>query len=215
MSLVPMLFSHWWEKLDSPHQLFDQNFGIDLNMEDLLDTLPSSDQIVIYRPGRRSFQKRYRPYLRRGQGTSVVDSDKSKFKITLDVQQFQPNEINVKVIDKNVIVEAKHQEKEDEHGWISREFRRKYTIPNQCDLDKVETFLSSDGVLTITVPRKQDQIESNERRIQIQFTGQPAVRQSQQQSISNGSAGTIENQKQNQKIPNTPQRGRKSNAKST
>lgn len=215
MSLVPMLFSDWWSGLQSPHRIFDQNFGIDLNLEDLLDTMPSSDQILIYRPGRSYFRKRYRPYESRKDRVST-EADKDKFKVTLDVQQFEPNEINVKMADRNVIVEAKHEEKEDQHGWISRQFLRKYTIPNQCDSDKVETFLSSDGVLTITAPKKQDQIESNERRIQIQFTGEPAV----QQSISNGSAETIENheqiqnQEQNHKIPNTPQRGRKT-AKST
>lgn len=217
MSLVPMIFSDWWEDLDRPHRLFDQNFGIDLNMEDLLNTIPSSDEMVVYRPGRRSFRRRYRPYSRRSHGNSIVDSDKDKFKVTLDVQQFEPNEISVKVVDKNIIVEAKHEEKEDQHGWISRQFLRKYTIPNQCDVDKVETFLSSDGVLSITAPKKQDQIEPNERRIQIQFTGEPAVirqTQQQQQSISNGSAETIDNKEQDRKTPTTPQRGRKTNAKS-
>ena len=219
MSLLPVLFSDWWEDLDRPHRVFDQNFGINLNPEDLLDTIaPSSDQILVYRPNRGISRRRYRPYInaRKDRGASTVKADKDKFMVTLDVQQFSPDEINVKVVDKNVIVEAKHEEKEDEHGWISRQFVRKYLIPSQCDVDKVESKLSSDGVLTITAPRKHQEIESNERPIQIQFTGQPAVNQV---SISNGSsAETTENQNQEQeqgtKNPNTPQqRGRRATMK--
>ncbi|XP_033211418.1 protein lethal(2)essential for life-like [Belonocnema kinseyi] len=225
MSLLPVLFSDWWEDLDRPHRLFDQHFGINLRPEDLLENIaPSSDQILIYRPNRSVSRRRYRPYTRPRQdrGASTVQADKDKFMVTLDVQQFSPDEINVKVADKHVVVEAKHEEKEDEHGWISRQFLRKYLIPSQCDVDKVESHLSSDGVLTITAPRKQQAIESNERPIQIQFTGQPAVNQVSvsnasvsNASIPNGSFAATENQEQgqDQKIPNTPQRGRRATLK--
>lgn len=74
--------------------------------------------------------------------------------VILDVQQFSPDEITVKTVDNYVIVEAKHEERQDEHGYISRHFVRRYVLPSSHDLDNVTSTLSSDGVLTITAPKK-------------------------------------------------------------
>lgn len=72
----------------------------------------------------------------------------------LDVQQFSPNEVTVKTVDRTVVVEGKHSEKADEHGFISRHFVRKYLLPEDIDLEQVASTLSSDGVLTISAPKK-------------------------------------------------------------
>lgn len=74
--------------------------------------------------------------------------------VILDVQQFSPDEITVKTVDNHVIVEAKHEEKQDEHGYVSRHFVRRYVLPPSHDLVNVTSTLSSDGVLTITAPKK-------------------------------------------------------------
>lgn len=190
MSLIPMLFSDWWEDLDHPHTLMDQHFGLPVDGEDLLNELePLNTELVVYRPTKRR-RRRYHPFLthtaRKGRGTSVVQADKNKFRVTLDVSQFQPDEVTVKVVDNNVIIDAEHEDKEDEHGWVSRKFTRKYMIPSQCDIEQVESHLSSDGILTITAPRKESQrSEKNEKIIKIQYTGMPAINESEN---ANGSA---------------------------
>jgi len=74
--------------------------------------------------------------------------------VILDVQQFSPNEITVKTVDNYIIVEAKHEEKKDEHGFISRSFVRRYVLPSTHDLNNITSSLSSDGVLTISAPKK-------------------------------------------------------------
>lgn len=79
--------------------------------------------------------------------------------VILDVQQFSPDEIAVKTIDNCVVVEAKHEEKQDEHGYISRHFVRRYILPPSHDLVNITSTLSSDGVLTITAPKKVRSIE--------------------------------------------------------
>ena len=83
----------------------------------------------------------------------------------------------LQVVDKYVVVEGTHDEKQDDHGWISRKFTRRYLIPEQCDLEKVESKLSSDGVLSISVPRKEQPKVEGERVISIQHTGKPAIRE--------------------------------------
>uniref|UniRef100_A0A6V7KVN7 SHSP domain-containing protein n=1 Tax=Bracon brevicornis TaxID=1563983 RepID=A0A6V7KVN7_9HYME len=178
MSLVPLLFSNWWEDLERPHRLLDQDFGLGLYPEQLL-TPTVLERYLTPRSSRNPLLY-YRPWadlLRQGDsGTSTVRADKDKFQVILDVQQFKPEEINVKVVDKCVVVEAKHEEKQDEHGYISRQFTRKYLIPEQCDIDQVASSLSSDGVLTITAPRKDIPKVEGEKVIKIEHTGKPAIR---------------------------------------
>ncbi|KOC70255.1 Protein lethal(2)essential for life [Habropoda laboriosa] len=181
MSLIPMLFSDWWEDLDRPHRIWDQHFGTSIDSDDLTDLdSPLSTDVLLYRPHRRA-RRRYHPFFKslnrkRGCGVSTVLPNKNKFQVTLDVSQFSPEDINVKVIDQNVVVEAKHGEKEDEHGWVSRQFVRKYIIPSQCDITQIESHLSSDGVLSISVPRKEPlKSEANETIIPIHHTGKPAI----------------------------------------
>lgn len=60
----------------------------------------------------------------------------------------------MKISEGQVIVEAKHEEKNDEHGAVSRQFTRKYDLPEDVDEDGVVSHLSKAGVLTITAPRK-------------------------------------------------------------
>lgn len=80
--------------------------------------------------------------------------NKDGFKVNLDVQQFHPDEISVKMVDDFVVVEGKHEEHEDEHGYISRHFQRRYKLRSDIDPDTVTSKLSSDGILTITAPKK-------------------------------------------------------------
>lgn len=92
--------------------------------------------------------------------------------MNLDVQQFSPEELHVKVVDDCLIIEGKHEEKEDEHGYISRQFQRRYVLPEGHDLHHAHTKLSSDGILSVSVP-KVNAIENKERVLPIVHTGQP------------------------------------------
>lgn len=51
-------------------------------------------------------------------------------------------------------------------------------IPEQCDIEQVASSLSSDGVLSITVPRKDQPKLTNEKTIRIEQTGKPAIKES-------------------------------------
>lgn len=65
----------------------------------------------------------------------------------LEVTNFTPSELSVKLAnDKTVIVEGKHGERPDMDGFVSREFTRKYNLPESVDPSSVECYLSKDGV---------------------------------------------------------------------
>ncbi|XP_033212258.1 protein lethal(2)essential for life-like [Belonocnema kinseyi] len=98
--------------------------------------------------------------------------------VVLDIQQFTPEEETVKVVDKFVMVEGKHEEKQDEHGWVARTFTRKYLVPQQCDLGRVKSSLSSSqSILTITAPRKHHSKHHREKHIEIKITDKPMIRE--------------------------------------
>lgn len=73
--------------------------------------------------------------------------------MSLDVQQFKPEELKVKVVEDYIVVEGKHDERSDQHGFISRQFTRRYKIPENVDKAALVSNLSSDGVLTLKAPK--------------------------------------------------------------
>ncbi|XP_030371880.1 heat shock protein 26 [Scaptodrosophila lebanonensis] len=97
---------------------------------------------------------------------------KDGFQVCMDVAQFKPSELNVKVVDNSIVVEGKHEERQDDHGYIARHFVRRYNVPQGYEPEKVASSLSSDGVLTVTIPKPQPIADkTKERVIQIQQVG--------------------------------------------
>ncbi|XP_006625141.1 protein lethal(2)essential for life-like [Apis dorsata] len=205
MSLLPLLFSAWWADLDRPHRIWDQNFGMGLYPEQLI--FPSSFDSRMYSPlNNKAMLDLYRPLaelLRRDEGgTSTITADKDTFKVILDVQQFKPEEINVKLINRLVVVEAKHEEKKDEHGLISRQFIRKYLLPEQVDEEKLASSISSDGILIITAPLKQIEENLNERNIKVEFTGKPALHTDSKEQTADEKKPVSENENREEMTEN-------------
>nr|CAD7404388.1 unnamed protein product [Timema cristinae] len=168
MSVVPLMFRDWWDDFDRPTRLMDQHFAMGLRRDDLLSSL---NPLL---PLRSSGYLRPWRHLNRQDsgGVSSITTEKDKFQspqcecklspvaqfymsqVILDVQQFSPSEITVKTVGNEVIVEAKHEEKQDEHGYVSRHFLRRYLLPTDIEVKDVVSSLSSDGVLTVTAPKK-------------------------------------------------------------
>ncbi|CAB3242768.1 unnamed protein product [Arctia plantaginis] len=85
---------------------------------------------------------------------TTFNTDKDKFEVKIDVQQFRPDEIAVRTSRGYLIVEARHEEKEDGLGYVEREFIRKYELPQGAIPENVFSQISSEGVLTVTAPRQ-------------------------------------------------------------
>ncbi|XP_029030114.1 alpha-crystallin A chain-like [Betta splendens] len=86
-------------------------------------------------------------------GLSEMHMEKDCFVIYLDVKHFSPEELSVHVSDKFITVHARHEDRQDDHGFVAREFVRKYRLPSGVSAADVTSSLSHDGVLTITAPR--------------------------------------------------------------
>lgn len=169
MALLPYLFDDL-----RPRRIQDRLFGLDMSPEDFLTDV--FDRPVV----------RMRQYMRPWRNLnaaardvgSTIKSDKDKFQVNLDVQHFDPEEISVKTSDGYVVVEGKHEERKDEHGYISRQFKRRYALPEGCNPETVESRLSSDGVLTVTAPRVAG---NDDRAVPITQTG-PIKRKTQEEN---------------------------------
>nr|CAD7438789.1 unnamed protein product [Timema bartmani] len=175
MSLIPFLLNDVLDDVRCPRSLLDQNFGLGLLNDDLM-----SPQIV--GPLRVGYYRPWRHLANRDSGVSNIKNDKDSFQVSLDVQQFKPEEISVKTVDNYIVVEGKHEERKDEHGFISRQFQRRYLLPEGVDPQAVTSKLTSDGVLSISAPVKSLSAPENERCIPIIQTNQPAIKQQQQES---------------------------------
>lgn len=103
--------------------------------------------------------------------SEVTNTPTNGFQVSVNVQQFKPSELTVKVVDNHVVVDGRHDERFDEHGLISRQFQRKYLIPKGIDSKYVTSSLSSDGILTIRAPPPHKSSGELERFIEIQHTG--------------------------------------------
>lgn len=188
MSLVPILM-HLARDLDTEHRvgglddwdrLIDDDFGFGINPVDIFR--PRTSHLL---HSRRPYSA---PYLlgnrrhhhhRQQRGGERNDSSfglmptvgSEGFQVCMDVSQFKPSELTVKTVDNIVVVEGKHEEREDDHGMIQRHFVRKYTLPKDYDPKDVHSTISSDGVLTVKAPPPPSKALKNERVVQIQQTG--------------------------------------------
>lgn len=202
MSLVPLLTE--FDMLGDVEHMLEDPFALALHPMDILR--PRYRSSLALHPHRRfgpySMAKYTRPRcpeLHCDKSEMIPTVGKEGFQVCMDVSQFTPNELTVKTVDRTVVVEGKHEEREDDHGFIQRHFIRKYTLPKGYDPKDVVTTMSSDGVLTVKAPPPPSKAKgSNERIVQIQQTG-PAhltVKQPEQpKAVSDKAANNCETEK--------------------
>nr|BAG59449.1 unnamed protein product [Homo sapiens] len=102
-------------------------------------------------------------------GVSEIRHTADRWRVSLDVNHFAPDELTVKTKDGVVEITGKHEERQDEHGYISRCFTRKYTLPPGVDPTQVSSSLSPEGTLTVEAPMPKLATQSNEITIPVTF----------------------------------------------
>nr|XP_027808777.1 heat shock protein beta-1 [Marmota flaviventris] len=102
-------------------------------------------------------------------GVSEILHTADRWRVSLDVNHFAPEELTVKTKDGVVEITGKHEERQDEHGYISRCFTRKYTLPPGVDPTLVSSSLSPEGTLTVEAPMPKPATQSAEITIPVTF----------------------------------------------
>ena len=75
-----------------------------------------------------------------------------KFHIEFHMEGYKPEEITVKTDGGTLFVHARHEEVKDGTRRTSSEYKRKVEVPPDVDPDSLNSFFTSDGVLTIEAP---------------------------------------------------------------
>lgn len=158
MSLRPYFFDY--DSPRWPRRLLDQSFGWAVTPNDLLKASVSPISPIV---------AGVQPWWPATSGSSIK-VDKDKWQVNVDVQHFSPDEVTVKISNGFIVVEGNHEEKQDEHGFISRKFIRRFKLPEESNPDTVESRLSSDGILTVVAPKKAE-VAQGERAVPITQTG--------------------------------------------
>ncbi|XP_054610313.1 heat shock protein beta-1 [Dunckerocampus dactyliophorus] len=157
-------------------RIFDQTFGMPATLEDFPCThwpgymrpslLPAEMGAMMY-PGAVMAQQARALSRQVSSGMSEIKQTQDNWKVSLDVNHFSPEELVVKTKDGVVEITGKHEERKDEHGFVSRCFTRKYTLPASANVEKVTSSLSPDGVLTVEAPLAKPAIEAAETAIPV------------------------------------------------
>lgn len=99
-------------------------------------------------------------------GPSIkADDIKDKFKATINVNDFAPDEISVMTENGYLVIECEHEAKKEKYGIVSRHFLTRYQLPDHCQPANVEKRLSARGklrILTVVATKKVLDAAENE-----------------------------------------------------
>ncbi|XP_069741054.1 heat shock protein beta-1 [Narcine bancroftii] len=170
-----------------PSRLFDQSFGMPALTYDLgadwpgmwpgylRPFLPSSSRPPAAEAGDQAPASGTALSRQQSTGISEIKVSSDKWKVNLDVNHFAPEEITVKTKDGYVEINGKHEERQDEHGFISRCFTRKYLLPQGIDAGVVSSTLSPTGVLTVEAPMVKPALKSSEVTIPVTYESKAQI----------------------------------------
>ncbi|KAK6636847.1 hypothetical protein RUM43_010511 [Polyplax serrata] len=163
MSVIPLILNDAFDGFLRPGCSFnpDFHFGIfsnDFDFPRAVVRVPRSRACC--RPCPTSHERK----AKKSSEVAVPTSD-NEFKVNIDVQDYKPENLSVKIVDNTITIEGKHEEKQDEHGYISRQFSRRYVLPEGVDTNNVVSRLSTEGVLSISAPKKVSRQFQSIRRL--------------------------------------------------
>merc|ERR1712018_289852 len=92
------------------------------------------------------------------QGLKIsTNDDEKKFEISVDTQDFKPEEVKVNVKNNVVTIAAKHEEQKNEgsnnKSYVSKQFAHSRTLPSSCKMENVTSNLTSPGLVLVSAPK--------------------------------------------------------------
>ncbi|CAJ0582609.1 unnamed protein product, partial [Mesorhabditis spiculigera] len=97
-----------------------------------------------------------------------VLNNNEKFMVSLAVGNFLPEDLKISLVGRRLTIEGRHDDRTDDHGMVSRSFKRSYLVPKDCDIDALKSHLADSGRLCITAPKLHLEETASSRSIPIQ-----------------------------------------------
>ncbi|KAL4703229.1 hypothetical protein ACJJTC_010009 [Scirpophaga incertulas] len=107
--------------------------------------------------------------------TPKIYSDDKKFEISMNVKRFKPEELRVRVKDRYIKVEGKHNMANDEVQFLANHFLQRFLLPRGTKQEEVTAVLRETGVLTISAPRHEVPPPPQEIEVPIEVLPQPTT----------------------------------------
>lgn len=159
----------------NPSRLGEQRFGEGLLPEEILT--PTLYHGYYVRP-------RAAPAGEGGRaGASELRLSEGKFQAFLDVSHFTPDEVTVRTVDNLLEVSARHPQRLDRHGFVSREFCRTYVLPADVDPWRVRAALSHDGILNLEAPRGGRHLDTEVNEVYISLLPAPPDPEEEEEAV--------------------------------
>ncbi|CAF1007173.1 unnamed protein product [Adineta steineri] len=88
------------------------------------------------------------------------DNGRKKYKIQFDIGEFRPEELNIKVEGRMLVVKGDRQVKVG-NATESKQFNRELTLPEFVDAKSLHSYLTDEGQLTMEAPVLLDRVYNN------------------------------------------------------
>jgi len=93
-----------------------------------------------------------------------------KFRVTLDVIGYKPEDLSVKVIGRKLFIDGK-QELRDGEDFSVKEMRKTYDLPENASFEHMTSFLTAKGTLVVEFPMVTQTKERDDHHHQLQQYG--------------------------------------------
>lgn len=114
-----------------------------------------------------------------------VAKDGNSFALSLDTQDFTPQELSVKQVGRKLRVSGKTEKKKEDnkgsYSYTCQEFRQEFDLPEGVNPETVTCSLV-DGRLQIQAPKEKVEKDGKERVIPISISGAPAISRTTEES---------------------------------
>lgn len=146
-------------------------------MQEFADDLEALDSLV----GR--FDEGEPTSKRRRNDTVVKRTESGGLQLALDVTDYKPEDLKIKLVDDNLVVEAV-QETSGEDSYSRSHFKRWFKLPEGCKSEDIRSKLTRDNQLVIELPSRKP-LEQKGHNIPIEME-QASDNQQQPHQASQG-----------------------------
>lgn len=129
-------------------------------------------------------------------GMKTTRTEDGNLQVAVDVAQYKPEEVNVKLCDDNLVVEAKTESSEND-SYHKSEFKRWIKLPADVKHDAIKSTITPDNRLLIEVPMNKPIADNRSRTIPID------IQRAQDQKAQNGAGDKPSGQQQQQQQQQT------------
>ncbi|XP_071527100.1 uncharacterized protein [Panulirus ornatus] len=117
----------------------------------------------------------------------TVTQDNNSHQVVMDVKDFLSGDVKVKVVDEDELVVEGSVEQRQEGSVSKKSFRRRFSFPGLVRPDDVTSTMSSDGILTIIVPKKETVV----REAEVDINKVSSVTHSRESDVTLGDSSSV------------------------